>query len=63
MTYQQIFVQIISEVSGKSLGEITELLNIMRKTHPGGNWDKEIPEDESAALITKLRLEAPGIMA
>ena len=62
MTYQEIFIQIISEVSGKPKQELSELLNNIRKIHPGGKWDIEIPDSESKELLTKLRGEAPGIL-
>ena len=63
MTYQEIFIQIISEVSGKSKNEISKLLTTFQKVHPGGNWDKIIPEHEAEALLSQLRAEAPGILA
>lgn len=62
MTYQEIFIQIISEVSGKPKKELSELLASIRKLHPGGKWDVEIPDSESKELLNKLRGEAPGIL-
>ena len=63
MTYQEIFIQIISEVSGKSKQETGELLSAFRKTHPGGKWDTPIPDKDAEKLLNDLRGEAPGILA
>lgn len=63
MTNQEIFIQIISEVSGKSKQEIAELLSVFRKTNPGGEWDKIIPDKDAEKLLNDLRAEAPGILA
>lgn len=62
MTYQEIFIQIISEVSGKPKQEINELLSAFRKTNPGGKWDNIIPDKDADKLLTDLRAEAPGIL-
>lgn len=64
MTYQEIFIQIISEVSGKPRDEIAGLLGAFRRANPtAGKWDKEIPADEAEKLLASLRAEAPGILA
>ena len=63
MTYQDIFVQVISEVSGKSKKDISELLATFREANPGGKWDKVIPDNEAKELLDTLRNEAPGILA
>ena len=62
MTYAEIFIQTISEVLGKSKQEITKLLSTIRKAHPGGKWDKIIPDKDAEKLLTELRAEAPGIL-
>ena len=62
MTYSEIFIQIISEVSGKPKQEITDLLSTFRKAHPGGKWDNIIPDKDAEKLLTELRAEAPGIL-
>ena len=63
MTRKEIFIKILSEVSGKTEAEISELLIMFRKSHPGGKWDDEIPEPEAQKLLKQLRSEAPGILA
>ncbi|MBW1702823.1 MAG: hypothetical protein JRJ50_12030 [Deltaproteobacteria bacterium] len=63
MTYAKLFIQIISEVSGKPEQEIADLLSTFREAHPGGNWDQVIPANEAEKLLNDLREEAPGILA
>jgi hypothetical protein len=63
MTRKEIFIQILSEVSGKSKQEIAELLSTFRKANPGGEWDEVIPDNEAEKLLNDLRGEAPGILA
>ncbi len=62
MTYKEIFIQILSEVSGKPKKELSDLLTIIRSTHPGGKWDNVLSQKESDDLLNKLRKEAPGIL-
>jgi hypothetical protein len=63
MTREEIFIQIISEVSGKEKQEIKELLNQFNEAHPGGKWDEQIPDKEAEVLIASLRSEGSGILA
>jgi len=63
MTKAEIFIQILSEVSGRSTDEITALFKNMRKANPGGKWDDEVPAAEAEKLLNDLRAEAPGILA
>lgn len=63
MTREDIFIQIISEVSGKTKQEIKELLNISNEAHPGDKWNEQIPDKEAEELIVKLRNEGSGILA
>lgn len=63
MTRADIFVQILSEVSGRPCREVAAILSEFRRSHPGGTWDQVIPDDEAKKLITDLRKEAPGILA
>ncbi|WP_157469983.1 hypothetical protein [Desulfobulbus elongatus] len=63
MTRAEIFIQTISEVSGKPKAEVAELLSHFRKSHPGGTWDDIVPDHEAQKLITDFRKEAPGILA
>ena len=62
MTYEEIFIQIISEVSGKPKQEISNLLSAFQQTHPGDKWDKIIPEHKADKLCNDLRKETPGIL-
>jgi len=62
MKRADIFIQILSEVSGRPKHEIAELLSAIRQANPGGKWDEEIPENELEQLVNELRGEAPGIM-
>lgn len=63
MTREEIFIKILSEVSGKPKQEIAELLSNFRKANPGGKWDDVIPDNEAEKLLNDLRSEAPGILA
>lgn len=63
MTHADIFVQILSEVSGRSKNEIAEFLKMLRKARPQGKWDEEVPPLEAEKLLSDLRGEAPGILA
>jgi hypothetical protein len=63
MTRADIFIRIISEVSGKPEREINDILKAFRQGHPGGKWDDEIPDGETETLLNNLRAEAPGIFA
>lgn len=63
MTRQDIFVQILTEVSGKSEKELLELVGVLRRKDPGSKLDEEIPHDEAEKLLSDLRGEAPGILS
>ncbi|WP_321367995.1 hypothetical protein [uncultured Desulfuromusa sp.] len=62
MTKAEIFIQTISEVSGRSKDEISKMLEPIRQAAPGG-WDKEVPAAEAEKLLNSFRAEAPGILA
>lgn len=61
MRYQDIFIQILFEVSGTPKDELASLLAAFRKTHPGDKWDQELSEQQANELLAKLRKEGPGI--
>ncbi len=61
MTYQDVFIQILSEVSGKPKAELTDLLESFKKIHPGGKWDRYLSETEGEKLLNDLRKEKAGI--
>jgi len=59
-----VFIQILSEVSGKPKASVSELLEFFKSTIPGQHkFDEEIPDDEAAALLNGLRQEKEGIKA
>ena len=62
MTYQNIFIQILSDVSGQPKNEISELLVSFKKANPGGNWDKTLSKEDANKLLSDLRKEALGIL-
>lgn len=61
MIYQDIFIQILNEVTGKSKSEIEMLLETFKRVHPGGKWDKELSDAEASSLLMQLRLDKDGI--
>ena len=63
ITRAEIFVQILSEVSGKPRHKVACRLTEFRKTHPGNSWDRKIPRNEAQRLLTDLRKDAPAIMS
>ncbi len=63
MTYQDIFIQILSDVSGQPKSGISELLVNFKKANPSGNWDKVLSKEEADKLLRSLRKEALGILA
>lgn len=63
MTKAEIFVQIISEVSGAPRQEVAELLSNILRVHPVPALDEKIPDNEVEELLHGLREEAPGILA
>lgn len=62
MTNKDVFIQILSEVSGKPEQEVADLLTTLRRAHPGGKWDNELSENEAEKLLITLRAKAPGIL-
>ena len=56
MTYGEVFTQILSEISGRSVAEITALLLIIRPSFPEGHkFDDELSEEDSENLLASLR--------
>jgi hypothetical protein len=62
MTRAEIFVQLLSEVTGKPKEEIADVLPQARNILPAGKWDEEIPPDESERLLDDLRPQGPSIL-
>jgi len=63
MKKSEIFIQTLSEVSGRPKNELEDMLTAFRHANPGGGWDQEVSESESQKLIAAFREEAPGILA
>lgn len=63
MKRQDIFAQIISEVSGSSKSEVLELIESSKKLYPVAKWDEEVPKEEAEKMLCDLRKEGPGILA
>lgn len=64
MTKADVFVQILSEVSGKPKELVGDLLTAFRKTFPGQDrFDDELPDAEASQLLAGLRKEKEGIRA
>jgi hypothetical protein len=63
MTREEIFIQIISEVSGLEKSKIKELLKLAAETYPRGKLDEQVTDKEAEELLTKLRSEGSGILA
>lgn len=63
MTNADVFIQIISEVSGRSKEDATETLRLFRQSHPGKDgFDKEQPDEKAEMLLAQLRPEKSGIL-
>ncbi len=63
MTRADIFIQILSEVTGRPKAELASLLAMFRSVYPGGRWDDVLPDNEAQALLEGLRKEKEGIRA
>jgi hypothetical protein len=62
MTRAEIFVELLSEVTGKPKEEVADVLPQARNILPAGKWDEEIPPDESERLLNYLRPKGPAIL-
>lgn len=65
MKYRDVFIQILSEVSGRSKADLTEMLRLAAEARPEMNagFDKELSEEEAQSMLAKLRNEKEGIAA
>ena len=63
MTYKEIFIKAISQAAGKPEKEVLDIWDQFQKAHPGGQWDKTIPEHEAEALLAKFKADSPAIIA
>jgi len=62
MTRAEVFIQILSEVSGRPKTEVAELLNSIREAQPGDKFDEDLPDKDAALLMAELRKEKDGIL-
>jgi hypothetical protein len=62
MTFQDVFIQVLSEESGKPKKEISDLFIAIRSTQPKGKWDNVLSQEESENLLNSLRKVSPGIL-
>ncbi len=64
MTYGDVMVQILSEVTGKPKDQVGELLNIFKDSFPGQHrLDEDLPPEKADQLLNDLRKEKAGILA
>jgi hypothetical protein len=63
MTYGEILIQILSEVTGESAdavrGDVDRIFNALDSSHRLG---VELPDDEAEKLLNELRQEKAGIL-
>jgi hypothetical protein len=63
MTYEDVLIQILSEVTGNSKSEVTDLMKIFKDRFPiGHKLNEELPDDKAEKLINELRKEKAGIL-
>lgn len=62
MTKKDIFIQILSEVSGKPKNHLEAFTDQLEHVFGPGNWEEELPEKDAQELLVKLRSEGPAIM-
>lgn len=63
MTHADVFVQILSEVTGHAEGDVREWLQTFRDNVPGSDkFDDELSDQEAEALLADFRKEKSGIL-
>lgn len=62
MTYGEIFIQVLSEVTGQSEEHVNDLLSKFRARHPGDNFDEEMPPEKAEAILKAARENPTAIM-
>ena len=61
-TNADVFSTILSEVTGKPLKDISELLKLFRQKYSGGDsFDQQITQQQFDTLLAELREEKSGI--
>jgi len=63
MTYAEILLKVLSEVSPEPEETLREKIEFLRKLAPGSRLDKELPGPEADALLKKMLEEKEGIIA
>lgn len=61
MTYGDVLIQILSEVFGDSLEDVTEFVNTSYAAVGRGRLDDELSDAEAEELLRKFRLEKAGV--
>jgi len=63
--YREVFLQILSEVSGRTKKDLEKLLLLAIEARPEilAAYDKELSEEEAQSMLAKLRNEKEGIAA
>lgn len=63
MTYEDIFIQVLAEVTGQGMDKWKKVLQPVKAAHPDGKWDEELGPEKSERLLKSLRSESSGILA
>ena len=63
MTYGEVMIQILHEVTGRPKSVFREITAMIQQAYPGQHrLDAELSPDEAAKLLDELRQEKPGIL-
>ena len=62
MTYADVFIQILHEVTGKSKQELSAAIKIIKTVEPG-RLDEKLSDEKAKTLLSSLRQEKEGILA
>ena len=67
MTYLDIMVQILTEVTGEPPEKLRKALLMTKEAAEEGGkttrFDQEIPDEKAQDMLVKFRAEGPGILA
>jgi len=62
MTNGDVFIQILSEVTGQPEENVGFLVELAKKHNPHHGFDKELTPDEAQEMLQALRKEKNGII-
>jgi len=63
MTYEDVLIQILSEVTGNPKNEVTDIMKIFKNRFPTGHkLNEKLSEDEAEKMLNSLRKEKAGIL-